>query len=578
MASSYRAFPSSRTTVLAWTKVGGRQRELAALVGGRACVIYPSTGSKLIRYVRSAWSTWRHVRPMRRGDICVVTAPPVFAPAVAILAARPGVAMVVDSHPGAFGLMGDRLSALLGPLQAWSLRRAALVLVTTDTLVDRVRAVGGNAIVFHEPDHCDWAERKPASGSGVLFPGTFQRDEPISVVLAAARLVPEVEFRLTGDKAQAPAGDLGPNVHLTGWLTEKDFAEEVSNAATVLVLTTEPESVMRTAYEAIRDRRPLIVTRTPATEKYFPHAWHVRNDPADVAHAVNEIQFAPLDVISDQTAAALAAERLRTSAQTESLMFALRRISTFDGLGLGSMTAIDLIGRKAKRALRRIGRIRPARTADANIMSVSRDEWEKDAQTGEFDFHRKDRWRQTDDFVGQSDRLFRHFGFEPRQFVGKTVVDLGAGSKLRTKFFQGSRLLVIEPLADRFLAEIDWTDLRDAAAVHSVPAEQCVESLVGEVDLLVSVNVLDHCYDFGQIVDNIRNYLKPDGLAFVSFDKHAVADEMHPLSLTEESSTRMFTDRGLVVEKMTTGMGDALGGAQTYGHGPYTLNYWLRTR
>jgi hypothetical protein len=136
--------------------------------------------------------------------------------------------------------------------------------------------------------------------------------------------------------------------------------------------------------------------------------------------------------------------------------------------------------------------------------------------------------------------------------------------------------VAIEPLADRFLAEIPWSDLRDAEELYSRPAEDYIEALEGRVDLLVSINVLDHCFDMPTIMGNVRRYLKPNGLALVSFDKHARADKLHPLSLTETTCAQIFVDSGLVVEQFTSGMGRALNGSQTYGHGPYTLNYWLR--
>lgn len=231
------------------------------------------------------------------------------------------------------------------------------------------------------------------------------------------------------------------------------------------------------------------------------------------------------------------------------------------------------VARRAKRTVRNLQRGR--RKVSART-TTSRSEWEREAQEGEFRFHKRDRWRQTGDFIAQTDRLFRHFGFAPTDYAGKTVIDVGAGSMLRTKFFTDARLIVVEPLADRFLAEIKTSDLRDAEEVHSRPAEQLIETLVGTADLVISINVLDHCFDFPQIVKNIRQYLKPDGVAFLSFDMHAEADEMHPLSLTEETCSPIFADAGLTIEKLTTGVGQALGGAQTYGHGPFTLNYWLR--
>lgn len=232
----------------------------------------------------------------------------------------------------------------------------------------------------------------------------------------------------------------------------------------------------------------------------------------------------------------------------------------------------------ARRVKRRVSRIlnRPKPLKVTAKTTESRTQWATVAQEGEFRFHKNDKWRQTEDFVNQTDRLLRHFGFTPEQYAGRTVVDVGAGSKLRTKFFTGAHLVVVEPLADRFIKEIPTCDLSEAAEVHSTPAEQLIDDLVGRADLVISINVLDHCFDFAQIVDNIRQYLKPDGLAFLTFDMHDKADDMHPLSLTEATCAPIFAKAHLRIEKVTTGVGNALNGAQTYGHGPFTLNYWLR--
>lgn len=237
---------------------------------------------------------------------------------------------------------------------------------------------------------------------------------------------------------------------------------------------------------------------------------------------------------------------------------------------------MDLLQQSARRARRALNKLPWRKNAVVPRTMAPREHWQKLSQEGEFRFHKRDRWRHSTDFRTQSDRLFRHFGFQPDDYAGKTVVDLGAGSMLRTKFFRGAHLVIIEPLADRFIAEIEGSDLKDAAEVHSRPAEHLVESLVGTADLVVSINVLDHCFDFAQIVENIRRYLKPDGLAFLSFDMHAEADDMHPLSLTKKKCAPIFGKAGFRIQKVTTGMGDVLGGSQTYGHGPYTLNYWLR--
>lgn len=313
--------PPSRVLVVAWTRVSGRQRELAELVGGTTAVIHPPARSIAWRYLISATRTWRVVRTLRRGDVCIVTAPPVFTPAVTMLAARRGVVTVMDSHPGAFGLMGDRLSRLLRPLHAWCVRRAAGVLVTTDGLVQTVTRLGGRGMVFHEPDRRGSVTPVAAdvARGPVVFPGVFARDEPIDVVMAVADRLPGTRFVLTGDAEKHGFATTRANVSLTGWLDAAAFDATIADAGFALVLSTDPESVMRTAYEATRARRPLIVTDTPATRAYFPYAWHVPNDAAVIAATIEDIRAMPAAARDERIDAAGDAERAATRAQTMEL-------------------------------------------------------------------------------------------------------------------------------------------------------------------------------------------------------------------------------------------------------------------
>jgi len=206
------------------------------------------------------------------------------------------------------------------------------------------------------------------------------------------------------------------------------------------------------------------------------------------------------------------------------------------------------------------------------VVRFNYDDWLKRAQKGEFQFHLRDEWRQTEDFMDQTIKLFDHFGFERNQYDNKTIIDLGAGSKLRSKYFLGAKIIAIEPLAEKFLRDITWCDLNDANELYSVPAENLIEQCYNLADLLISINVLDHCYDFEQIIKNIVSYLKDDGIAFLSFDKHEFVDDMHPLQLDEEACEEIFKAAGLNIDFFSKGANDIL---KTYGHGPYCMNYTL---
>lgn len=184
------------------------------------------------------------------------------------------------------------------------------------------------------------------------------------------------------------------------------------------------------------------------------------------------------------------------------------------------------------------------------ILKVDAEKWSAEAQAGELAFHKRPNFRSDEQgFVEANARLFKSFGYKEDQFVGKTVVDLGAGSKLRGKYFNGSHMVAIEPLASKFIEEVTWCDLKDAHEVYSDPAEKLIEGLVGRADFIFSVNVLDHCYDFEQIVGNVLQYLKVGGRACLSFDCHSKVDKLHPIIINEKVATQIFFDAGFQINQ-----------------------------
>ncbi|HUG63252.1 MAG TPA: methyltransferase domain-containing protein, partial [Methylomirabilota bacterium] len=176
--------------------------------------------------------------------------------------------------------------------------------------------------------------------------------------------------------------------------------------------------------------------------------------------------------------------------------------------------------------------------------------WAETAQLGEFTFHRSSKFRSNhESFTRGNNLFFEGLGYKPDQFVGKTVVDLGAGSKLRAKFFEGAHVVAVEPLANKFVAEIEWCDLKDAEELYSEPAEKLIAGLVGRVDFLFSINVLDHCFDFQSCIQNIREYLRPGGTCFLAFDCHSKTDDLHPIIVNERAATDIIFDAGFQIDK-----------------------------
>ena len=192
--------------------------------------------------------------------------------------------------------------------------------------------------------------------------------------------------------------------------------------------------------------------------------------------------------------------------------------------------------------------------------------WKNKAQNFELNFHINNNWRPSDDFEKHSQLLFNYFGFNQNSFEGKNILDLGAGSKLRTKYFIGAKIYVIEPLANDFIEKIEWCDLKDAEKVYSIASEEFVSELENKIDYIFCINVLDHCYDIDKIIHNCKKYLKKNGVACLSFDIHEEdIDDGHPIHIEKKSFEELLNSYDLAIKNIVMGLPDEDG--DSYGHG-----------
>lgn len=179
---------------------------------------------------------------------------------------------------------------------------------------------------------------------------------------------------------------------------------------------------------------------------------------------------------------------------------------------------------------------------------ISKKEW-VNSQKSELDFHKTNNWRKNaESFYKSNTTFFKELLFNENDFENKKILDLGAGSKLRTSFFKNVDIYVIEPLANEFNSNIAWCNLNNATQVYSVSAETKVEDLVGQMDAVLSINVIDHCYNFTTIINNILEYLNKDGKAHLMIDLHEKIDKMHPIILTDEYAQQIFNECGFKID------------------------------
>lgn len=166
-------------------------------------------------------------------------------------------------------------------------------------------------------------------------------------------------------------------------------------------------------------------------------------------------------------------------------------------------------------------------------MTVSLDKWQR-AQELEAEYHRNDKWRKSPAFMEDTGKLFEFFGFEREQFIGQMIMDVGAGSKRRTDWFDNvSCLSVIEPM-------------------YGMPgAEEHRTGEDGKYSAVFCINVLDHTYDPKKVVENCIAYLAEGGTLCLSTD-FGEPNEMHPAVFTEADVEAWLV--GMKVERKLLGI------------------------
>jgi glycosyltransferase involved in cell wall biosynthesis len=181
-------------------------------------------------------------------------------------------------------------------LQRALCRRAAATLVTNEHVGGLVRSAGGDAVLVPDvPVLFPRSRRLPrAAVFTVVVVCSFDVDEPLDAVIAAARNVPDVKFFVTGDSAFLPSSikaGLPPNMTLTGFLTLDDYGTMIGSADAVMDLTTHDHTMLRGAYEAIYQGVPVIVSDWPVLRDAFPFgAVHVDNTAGGIVRAIRVLQ------------------------------------------------------------------------------------------------------------------------------------------------------------------------------------------------------------------------------------------------------------------------------------------------
>ncbi len=269
-------------------------------------------------YLSQAFGTARAVLATRPKEVWL-HCPPTFLPHLALalrLFAGP-YRIVADCHSGA---LSSRWTWVPGTV--WAINRCDLVLV--HNAEDRAAAEAHGV----RPDRLVMLEDPPPTrllpGPGprtapdgapyVLVPCSFNPDEPIPILLAAARLAPELRILVTGSRRRAElqgfTRDVPSNVEFTDYLPLDEFERLLTGAAVVLGLTSVEGIQLSVANEALGVDKALVLSDTRILRAMFGEAaLFAENRPESIADRLREALARREEL--EARSAALKARRLR---------------------------------------------------------------------------------------------------------------------------------------------------------------------------------------------------------------------------------------------------------------------------
>jgi glycosyltransferase involved in cell wall biosynthesis len=226
-----------------------------------------------IKYVLQSLVTWFVLLRDRPRAVYVVIPPTFSALSVFLYCQLMRVPYVMDVHGHT---LTSRKWKWTIPLQRFLARRA-LVTVVDQRLYDQTFASwGAKTLILERAPVLLPAERLVLATREATFSVTlvsiFSEDEPVDLVVEAARQMPDVRFYITGDTRRASKELLEsapPNVTFTGYLRGDDFLQRLLASGAVMTLTTEAYSLVSGGIEAISLGRPAILSRQPVLLEYF---------------------------------------------------------------------------------------------------------------------------------------------------------------------------------------------------------------------------------------------------------------------------------------------------------------------
>lgn len=297
----------TKTLFIVWANRSRRAETMAAELDGQVSFHFEdkikSRWLKPLSYLVQGWKTW-HVLEQEQPDMVLVQSPPIFAPLVVSLWCRRRrktestdrkLPYVIDCHPSTFYTQKWRWAL---PLLRFLSQRAIITLssnMEAEKILQnwKVRGIflADGIPLLSAPTGIIGSQGDKRVAIISTFDGN--ENEPLAAAFAAARLLPQVTFYLTGDPRLAPPKLLAQkpeNVILTGFLRGGNYTALLKNVHGLIILTREPRDLSCAAYEAVALAKPAVISEYSENRDYFTLGFiYVDNRSEAIAEGIKKM-------------------------------------------------------------------------------------------------------------------------------------------------------------------------------------------------------------------------------------------------------------------------------------------------
>jgi glycosyltransferase involved in cell wall biosynthesis len=213
---------------------------------------------------------------------------------------RSNVTIINDCHNKS---LARRTGGLAGPLfwklKTWSFAQVDCIVISNGKMLSKAQVLGDAVVVLRDPlGSNDVVAARPDGIGGsmdryVFFVCSFAEDEPIDAIRGSVGALSGVHGVRCVVSGRGANGHLGADVandrlvQCPGFLPFEDYWRYLAGAATVVVLTTDPDCLVCGGYEGLSAGRPLVLSDSEVLRYVFGEgAEYAPNDSGPITEAV----------------------------------------------------------------------------------------------------------------------------------------------------------------------------------------------------------------------------------------------------------------------------------------------------